>query len=115
MLCSLSIFIWFGLKYGLWNKTGGKKNYNIDPIRSMFCIYGLSNLGAEILGGKVGQRQLTSYDHHGKSIRQFQIDILENELNTRKGRKSSKMRKIDEEHKRKRMPKLVSIVTNFSL
>jgi len=45
---------------------------------SIFHIYGLWNDGAEILVGEFGQWQLTSCDHHGNVLRQFQLDTLEN-------------------------------------
>jgi len=54
------------------------KQYNIDTNRSMFHIYGLWNDGTEILVGEFGQRKLTSCDHHGNVLRQFQLDALEN-------------------------------------
>lgn len=54
------------------------KKYNIEPFSSMFTIFGLCNNGDEILIGKVGQL-LRSYDHLGNVLRQFRIDILENE------------------------------------
>ncbi|CAK8577139.1 unnamed protein product [Lathyrus sativus] len=66
--------------FEIWTReqNGWSKKYNIDPFSSMFKIFGPWSNGDEILIGKVGQ-VLRSYDRHGNALRQFQIDILENE------------------------------------
>jgi len=58
------------LEIWLMEQNGWAKQFNIDTNRTMFSIYG-------IYGGKVEQQQLTSYDHQGNALRQFQIDIFE--------------------------------------
>ena len=64
------------LEIWLMEQNGWVKQYNIDTNRTMFSIYGIWNDGAEILGGKVEQQQqLTSYDHQGNVLRQFQFKI----------------------------------------
>ncbi|CAI8617371.1 unnamed protein product [Vicia faba] len=66
------------LEIWIMEQDGWSKKYNIGPFSSVFTIFGLWNKDDEILIGKVGQL-LRSYDHHGNALRQFQIDILEDE------------------------------------
>ncbi|CAL5212867.1 unnamed protein product [Lathyrus oleraceus] len=66
------------LEIWITEQNGWSKKYNIGPFSSTFTIFGPWNNDEEILMGEVGQ-VLMSYDHHGNALRQFQIDILENE------------------------------------
>lgn len=68
-----SSMVW--LEIWIMEKNGWDKKYNFDTTQSKFRIYGIWNEGAEILGGNVEQRKLTSYDHQGNALRQFQIKI----------------------------------------
>jgi len=62
------------LSIWVMDQSGWHKKCNIGPLVSMFRMCGLRKNGDQILGGKVG-KPLTSYDHEGNSLYQFQINV----------------------------------------
>jgi len=60
------------------DQNGWRKMYNIGPVFSMFHMFGLWKNGNQLLGGKF-REPLTSYNHQGNSLCQFQIDVDDTE------------------------------------
>lgn len=59
-------------------QQGWAKKYSIGPIGATVGIHGIWKDGAQLLGAKA-REPLTSYDHDGNSVCQFQITVPCNE------------------------------------